>query len=369
MPVTGPLQVARISPQEAVDGDYVIVDVRSPREFAEGHTPGAVNLPLLDDRQRAAVGSAYKTRGAQHARVLAMDAVSPGLPTYLRSLSLLARGGGRLAVMCWRGGERSRNVIVLLSTVGVHAAQVQGGYKAYRRWVLDGLEGWHPDRCVFTLYGHTGSGKTELLRLLARLDRPGRPRPWVIDLEGLALHRGSLLGGLHQPRERTQKDFDALVWEALRRPAGDYLVVEGEGGKIGKLFLPESVAALVRGGRPVLVEAEADVRADRILGEYRPESWGPEDVARFRRSLALIGERLDPEQARSLRRAYDDGRFRDVVLRLLVAYYDPLYQRSSVDGRAFVCTLQTGSDPRRDVRALADGLDRALEAQGSACSS
>ncbi|HZJ02164.1 MAG TPA: rhodanese-like domain-containing protein, partial [Thermoleophilia bacterium] len=187
------VQVPAISVEEAVDGDYVIVDVRSPSEFAESHAVGAINLPLLGDRERAEVGKAYATLGASAARLAALDAVSQDLPSYLRGLKAVAERGSRLAVMCWRGGERSRNVVMLLSLVGVHAVQVTGGYKAYRRWVLDGLAGWTPDRPTVTLFGFTGAGKTALLREL-RTVASDYPVPYVIDLEGMALHRGSLLG-------------------------------------------------------------------------------------------------------------------------------------------------------------------------------
>lgn len=351
------IRVPTVSPARAVEAGFVVVDVRSPREFAEGRVPGSVNLPLLDDRQRARVGTAYRVRGAQEARLVAMDEVSAGLPAYLRSVALLARGGRRLGVLCWRGGERSRNVVLLLALIGVHAVQVEGGYKAYRRWVLEGLRSFAPDRPVVTLYGHTGSGKTALLRALREIasDLPP-PRPWVIDLEGLALHRGSLLGGLHQPGERTQKDFDALLWDVLRQPKGDYIVVEGEGARIGRLLLPESVANLVRGGIPVLVTGTVEERARRILREYAPERWGTADVERFKKSLQLIGERLPPGEVRSLRRAFDDGRFDFVVERLLVTYYDPLYQRSSVEGRDFVFTTRVDPEPTRQARSLAAAM-------------
>jgi tRNA 2-selenouridine synthase len=241
---------------------------------------------------------------------------------------------------------------MLLALVGVHAVQVSGGYKAYRRWVLDGLETWTSDRPTVTLFGYTGAGKTALLRELHALAPSGRPVPYVIDLEGLALHRGSLLGGLHQPGKRTQKQFDVLVWEALRRTEGDYLIVEGEGGRIGNVFLPQSVAALVRDGTPVLVTASVEERAARIVQEYRPERWGTEDVDRFRAALRLIGERLPPEETAALSRAFDDGRFYDVVRGLLVAYYDPLYQRSSVEGRDFALIFETGQDPAEDAARL-----------------
>ena len=356
------VEVPRITPPQAVDEGYVVLDVRSPKEFAEGHVPGSVNLPLLDNRQRARVGTAYRTAGAQRARVVAMDEVSAGLPVYLRSAALLARGGRRLAVMCWRGGERSRNVVLLLALIGIHAAQVDGGYKGYRRWVLDGLSSWTPDRPVVTLFGHTGSGKTALLRALSEIaSQLTPPRPWVIDLEGMALHRGSLLGGLHQPGQRTQKDFDALLWNALRRPQGDYMVVEGEGAKIGRLFLPESAAELVRGGIPVHLTADVGMRARRILGEYAPDRWSSSDVLRFKKGLQLIGQRLSPGELRSLRRAFDDGRFDYVVERLLVAYYDPLYHRSSVEGRDFALTLRAEPDTARQARTLAALLTPLIE--------
>jgi tRNA 2-selenouridine synthase len=343
--------VATVSVEEAMRGDYALVDVRSPGEFAEGHAIGAVNIPLLSDRQRARVGVAYADEGAAAARMVAVDEISADLPSYLRSLRAVTTRGRRLAVMCWRGGERSRNAILLLALIGVQAVQVEGGYKAYRRWVLNGLEGWAPDRPVVTLFGFTGAGKTALLRHLYDAPALG-PRPHVVDLEGLALHRGSLLGGLHQPGKRTQKQFDALVWEALRGVEGDYLVVEGEGGKIGHIFLPRSVAALVSEGIPVLIDAPVEQRAARIMEEYRPDLWSAVDRERFRSSLRLIAERLPPETGLALSRAFDDGRFYDVVQGLLVAYYDPLYQRSSVGGRDFALVFETGPDPAADAARL-----------------
>ena len=358
------LQVPSVTAAEVMEGGFQVVDVRSPGEFADGHMPGAVNMPLLDDAQRAHVGTTYAEEGAAGARLAAMEEVTPGLAPYLRSLAELARAqprGCRPAIMCWRGGERSRNVVLLLALIGVHAVTVAGGYRAYRKEVLTRLEGWRPPVPVVTLYGHTGAGKSALLRALDEIaPRLRGLRPWPLDLEALALHRGSLLGGLNQPGERRQKDFDALLWEELRRPRGDYLLLEGEGGRIGRIYLPGSVAEAVRTGLPVSVSAPVEARAERIMREYAPEGWDEEDVARFRRSLQMIGSRLPRSTYLSLETAFDDGRFTDVVQGLLVAYYDPLYQRSSVDGRRFVFELTTSPDPFADARRFVRGISRVI---------
>ena len=359
------LQVPTVTAAEVMGNGFQVVDVRSPVEYADGHMPGSINMPLLDDPQRAAVGATYKEKGAAQARIVAMEEVTPGLNRYLRELLDLAAlqpRGRRLAIMCWRGGERSRNVVLLLALVGMHVVMVSGGYRAYRREVLAGLEQWKPPVPVITLYGHTGAGKSALLRGLAELAPHVRGlRPWPLDLEELALHRGSLLGGLNQPGLRRQKDFDSLLWDELRHPKGDYLVLEGEGGKIGRIFLPARMAEAVRAGSPVLVKASVESRAERIMQEYAPEGWDQTDVDSFRRSLGLIAPRVPRKTYVSLETAFDDGRFTDVVRELLVDYYDPLYQHSCVEGRRFVWEFETGPDPAEDARRFVGNMARLIE--------
>lgn len=363
---------ASIEPEDALSGRYTIIDVRAPVEYADGSLPGSVNLPLLDDTMRDQVGTVYHQAGPKAARLAAMDLVSPGLPGYLRSLVNSLLPGTRPAILCKRGGERSRNVVLLLALIGVQAVQIRGGYRGYRRWVREALQQWKPWLPVVTLYGHTGSGKSALLRELERVaDEPaGRgggtsPRPWAVDLEELALHRGSLLGGLNQPAARGQRDFEALLWERLRLAQGDYLVLEGEGRRIGRISLPASVADTVRNGLPVSVAAPLEERTARILREYRPEGWSEAEKEDFLASLTLIGERLGAKWVASLRRAFEDGRFAAVVRGLLVDYYDPLYQKSSVEGRDFVLEFTTSPDSLADARRLTVDIARILARQGS----
>jgi tRNA 2-selenouridine synthase len=351
------LHVPSVAASELFEGNFRVIDCRSPAEYVDGHAPGALNLPLLGDVERSVVGTAYKHEGAARARMAALELVSPGLPDYLHTLADLAReerGKSRLAIMCWRGGERSRNVVLLLALVGVHAVMVEGGYRAYRRQVLAGLSAWCPPVPVVTLYGHTGAGKSALLRALKQLaPRIDAPRPWPVDLEEIALHRGSLLGGLNQPGERRQKDFDSLLWDELRCLRGDYIVLEGEGGKIGHIFLPQAVAHAIRMGIPVQIEADAAERARRIIREYAPQGWDDVDRERFRKSLGLIAPGLSQSVATSLREAFEEKRYEDVVRGLLEHYYDRLYERSSVEGRDFVLHLRTGPDPLADAERFA----------------
>lgn len=354
------LALPRITAAELSAKACTVVDVRSPAEFAEGHLPGALNLPLLEDEQRAEVGTAYHRDGSDSARVEAMRLISRSLPAYLELLRTLSARSECLAIMCWRGGDRSGNVVRLLQLVGVRALQLEGGYRAYRRWLLDGLAVWHPPGPVITLYGYTGSGKTAVLRAMRRLAPkwPG-PRPAVVDLEGLALHRGSLLGGLNQPGRRSQKDFDALLWEELKALRGDYLILEGESAKIGHIFLPARVAEAIRGGIPVQLESTPEERAARILQEYAPKGWSVEEEADFAESLRRIASRA-PAAASVVGTAFDEGRYEQAVQALLASYYDPLYHRSCVQEKAFAYTLESSGNPVRDAERLLRDLPALL---------
>ncbi|GAB4253626.1 MAG: tRNA 2-selenouridine(34) synthase MnmH [Thermoleophilia bacterium] len=356
--------VPEIAAEDLLRGQPCIVDVRSPAEYREGSVPGAFNLPLLDDSERELVGRLYHEEGADEARMGAMRVTSPKLARYLGYVRILHERCGPVAVMCWRGGERSGNLVRLLALVGVPARRVRGGYRAYRRVILDRLQNWQPERPVVTLYGYTGSGKTAILRMMADwksvLAEGLTLRPDVLDLEGLALHRGSLLGGLNQPGHRSQKQFDALLWHRLQEAEGDYVVLEGEGAKIGHIFLPSTVADAVRTGVPVLIEAGVKSRVARIIEEYHPASWGAQERGRFLESLERIGARMELAAVAEVREEFEAGNYESAVETLLVSYYDPLYHRSCVAGKHFAYTLHSQGDVLEDARRLMEDLPRVL---------
>lgn len=186
-----------------------VIDVRSPAEFADDHIPGAINLPVLDDAERARVGTIYKQVGPFEARKVGAALVSRNVARHLDEHFADKPKGYRPLVYCWRGGQRSGSLAIILTQIGFRATLLAGGYKTYRHEVMDGLRELTPKLRLWVLAGRTGSGKTRVLRALAAAGEQ------VLDLEGLACHRGSLLGaepGCPQPPQRL---FESRLFERL----------------------------------------------------------------------------------------------------------------------------------------------------------
>ncbi|MCS6995555.1 MAG: tRNA 2-selenouridine(34) synthase MnmH [Casimicrobiaceae bacterium] len=296
-----------------------IVDVRSPGEYAEDFIPGAVNYPILDDEERALVGTIDR-------QVSSFEARRRGAALAARNIAELIekhfhdkpRDWAPL-IYCWRGGKRSGFTTHMLREIGFPAVQLEGGYKAYRRRVNADLEAW-PARFRFvTVCGLTGCGKTALLAALARTGAQ------VIDLEGLARHRGSLLGATAEPQP-SQKRFDSLLWDALRRldPARP-VFVESESKKIGLVQMPEALRAAMQTGETVWLEAPLEARVAHIRAEYPHLAADPVGlVERLAPLKALVGgERL--ARWRALAEAGEVDR---LFASLMTEHYDPLYRRT-----------------------------------------
>ena len=213
-----------------------IIDARSPGEFAEDHLPGAVNWPVLDDEQRRIVGTLYVQSSALAARKLGATMVARNIADHLDRWIADKPRDWQPLVYCWRGGQRSGSLAWFLDQIGFRTAKLQGGYKGFRAVVRQDLADW-PSRFDFrVLAGRTGSGKTRLLQALAAEGAQ------VLDLEALAAHRGSILGGLPDQPQPTQKAFDNRLWQALRLlDAARPVFVERESKKIGRLQLPDAL--------------------------------------------------------------------------------------------------------------------------------
>lgn len=302
------------------DRGALLVDARSPAEFAEATIPGAVNIPIFDDAERARVGIVYKEVGKGAAKKLAVELVAPRIPALIETVET-ARAGRKAPVLvfCWRGGMRSLALATFFDLAGIPACQIEGGHKAFRAHVREFYEQGEWGR-LLVLRGLTGVGKT---RLLLQLKAEGYP---VIDLEGLANHRGSAFGNLGLPPQPNQKTFEALLWDELRRvPPESYALAEGESKHIGRLILPQRVYEALQVETSLWIEASLEHRIRVTLADYPAR----DELRRaFRRPLELIRPRLGGDNHDRLLAYLEAGRWEDLTRELMVLYYDPLYQHT-----------------------------------------
>jgi tRNA 2-selenouridine synthase len=298
-----------------------IIDARTPAEYALDHIPGAVSAPVLDDAERAEVGTLYKQLSPFEAKKLGASLIAKNVARHIDMLFRQKDKSWHPLVYCWRGGKRSGAMAHILREVGWQAETLPGGYRAYRRWVVETLTALPAELDFIVVHGPTGSGKSRFLAALARTDAQ------VLDLETLAAHRGSVLGGLPGAPQPTQKWFESLLLAALdqldrRRP----VYVEGESKKIGELQVPEALMARMRASRCIVLQTDMDTRVDLLLEEYQ----------HFLAERAALEAQLDCLTALHGRETISQwkalaakGAWREFVARLLREHYDPAYQRSS----------------------------------------
>jgi len=330
----------------------MIIDVRSESEFAEDHIPGAVNMPVLNDLQRHEIGTMYKQVGAFEAKrrgaTLVARNIAGHIDTYLGDT---ARDFSPL-VYCWRGGQRSGAMARILSEIGWKVTLVDGGYKTYRKAVLDGLDTIPPALRVTMLRGRTGTAKTRILRAAIKAGAQ------VIDLEGLASHRGSLLGPEPGNPQPTQRHFESRLFAAMQRldPARP-VFIEAESNKIGNLHIPRALWHRMRDAAALQVIAPLPARVDFLLADYDHIVAEPE---RLKPLLNWVVTRIGHEQVDIWRNCIEAGDWAGFVTRVLEDHYDPAYDRSAATRRHV--DLGDLVVERLDDEAI-DGLARDLAAR------
>jgi tRNA 2-selenouridine synthase len=296
------------------------IDVRSPAEFAEDHIPGAVNLPVLDDEERGRVGTLYVQGSAFEARRMGAAIVARNIARMVETYARDKPPEWRPLIYCWRGGQRSRAVTMLFAEIGWRAVQLTGGYRAWRRHVVDALAQPIHDLDLRVVCGVTGSGKSRLLRALHAEGAQ------VLDLEAMARHRGSLLGDLPDDPQPSQKAFESALYASLAALDRTHPVfVESESKRIGTREVPETMLAAMRAAACVRLETPLALRVALLR----------EDYAHFLDDPAGFVERLAPLRqlhgGATLDRWADAAAAGDadtLVRELLELHYDPLYQRS-----------------------------------------
>ena len=341
---------------EAVDagalaGFDAILDVRSPGEFAEDHVPGAENLPVLDDAERAEVGTIYVQQSRFLARRIGAAHVARNIARHLEGALADRTGGFHPLIYCWRGGQRSNAMATILSQVGWRVTLLTGGYKTYRRAVQQRLYEGQEDFRFILLDGHTGSAKTEILHRLAERGLQ------ILDLEGLAAHRGSLFGAIPGRPQPSQKLFESRLLQALDAldPARP-IVVEAESSRIGERMTPPLVWRAMQAAPRIEIRAPREARARYLVQAY-PE------MTRDRDALEAIFARLPvyPGQKRlgAWRELADAGAFEDLAAALMEQHYDPAYDRSSRrDARVLRGLVEVDDLDPQDQDRAADEIAR-----------
>ncbi|MEL6678961.1 MAG: tRNA 2-selenouridine(34) synthase MnmH [Pseudomonadota bacterium] len=323
-----------------------IIDVRSPAEFAEDHVPGAISLPVMSNAERARVGTIYVQESRFEARKIGAAIVARNVATHIDAHFAGKPGGYRPLVYCWRGGQRSGAMATILAQIGWRVETLAGGYRGYRRMVVERLYDRPLGLDLVLLDGNTGCAKTDLLHRLAARGVQ------VVDLEGLARHRGSVFGGFADAQQPAQKGFESALTEAFRGldPARP-VVVEAESNKIGSVLVPPTVWEAMRAAPRLEVRAPLPARARYLTERYADIVADP---ARLAELIDRLG-RLHPRERIEAWHAHAAaGEHASLAESLMVHHYDPTYQRSRArwpEARAHV-----------DLEALdAVGLDAAAQ--------
>lgn len=336
-------KVDSISVEEALRmrENICFIDVRSLEEYKEASIPGAVCIPLFDEKERRELGLIYKNEGIAAARLLGLEIAAPKLPQLYLQVKEAVKDK-KPVLYCWRGGMRSESMTVILRLMRMPVRQLAGGYKAFRRFINLSLAAYDLKPELVVLHGLTGVGKTKIINDLKHRGHP------VIDLEGLACHRGSVFGGLGIKASRSQKDFESLLWLELEEyKDSPFILVEGEGKRIGPVYLPTFFAAAMEKGRHILLKASFETRVDRICEEYikdcpliREEGMAALDYLHSRMGAKKVGE---------LQALLKGNQVREAVSILCRDYYDFLYSDSRLERNLYEAVI--------DVEELARGTD------------
>jgi len=307
-----PGDVTKLPPYRFLDlsVSLPVVDVRSPGEFSYGHIPGAVNIPLFNDSQRAEVGTIYKKEGNLKAVIRGIDLAAPEMSDKLRSAVALAPEKSIL-IYCWRGGMRSEAMAWLFSMGGLTPLMLEGGYKAYRNYILTGLG---KKRNFIILGGLTGSGKTHILKYMMSSGKQ------VTDLEGLASHKGSAFGAMGQQPQPSSEYFANLLYSDLAgKKEEDLIWLEDESRNIGTVFMPDSFYDMIQSAPLIALMMSIETRIPRLLREYA--SFPPEQIIA---SVMKISKRLGGDRTREALEAIRNGDFATAI-RITLEYYDKSY--------------------------------------------
>ncbi len=297
----------------------ILFDLRSPKEYQQGTINNAISLPILDDEERAIVGTIYKQESKNKAKLIAIKQVSDRLGELVSRIISCQEQHDNVILFCSRGGYRSGPLVQLLNSLGVPVRQLVGGYKSYRLYVIEYFKNQIEHRFI-VLHGYTGCGKTAVLNRLHELDYP------VIDLEAMAHNSGSVFGTIGHPAARvTQKQFESELMRQLMTYERKPVFIESESSRIGAVTIPKAMHQQMHLGHHVLINASLENRVDRLVDEYCTVRGFNDQLSA---ALDDLVKQLGHERVNQLKHLLQQERYREIAEELIVRYYDPLYHHS-----------------------------------------
>ena len=305
--------------------DCVILDVRSPGEFYKGHIPGAFNLPIFSDDERVRLGTLYKQKNREIAFLEGLDFIGPKLRFFAEEAKRLAPNK-KILIHCWRGRLRSKSMAILLEAAGFSCQLLEGGYKAYRTYCREVLV--DKDAQLILIGGKTGSGKTVVLHELMNLEEQ------VIDLEGLANHKGSVFGMLGQGKQPTNEQFENNFYDCFSTfDLKKRIWLESESRSIGQVFIPDKVFKKFRNSPIYIIERTLEQRVNRLIYDY-----GQFQKIDLINAFKKLEKRLGKHHLEAALKAIHAGD-RVSACTIALSYYDKAYTRSTIDNGFTLATL------------------------------
>ena len=299
-----------------------IIDVRSPLEFAEDHIVGAINCPVLSDLERQKVGTIYKKESSFKAKIIGSSLTAKNIAFHIENNFMEKKGSWQPLIYCWRGGQRSKAFSIVLSEVGWRTNQLKGGYKEYRNQVINFLDNIGPKLKITLISGKTGSAKTKILK---SIENEGGQ---ILDLEGLANHKGSLLGKIPDLIQPSQKFFESLIFNKIQNlNLKDKIYIEAESSKIGNIHIPKSIWKKMINSPRIDISANVELRAKFLVSDY---DYMCNDPTLINPIIKGLKNRLSKKLFDEWTNLIDRKKWFDLTKSFLENHYDPSYSSNTI---------------------------------------
>ena len=323
-----------------------IIDVRSPLEFAEDHIVGAINCPVLSDLERQKVGTIYKKESSFKAKIIGSSLTAKNIAFHIENNFMEKKGAWQPLIYCWRGGQRSKAFSIVLSEVGWRTNQLKGGYKEYRNQVINFLDNIGPKLKITLISGKTGSAKTKILK---SIENEGGQ---ILDLEGLANHKGSLLGKIPDLIQPSQKFFESLIFNKIQNlNLKDKIYIEAESSKIGNIHIPKSIWKKMIKSPRIEISANVELRAKFLVSDY---DYMCNDPTLINPIIKGLKNRLSKKLFDEWTNLIDRKKWFDLTKSFLENHYDPSYSSNTIkNDRKVIKKITATSLNNSDIKDIA----------------